>query len=234
VDFRMTNPTHREAERRSHLVAAEDRALALFEAIESGGLVAAGRSERDIDTDIYDLAREKFGVEKHWHKRVVRAGPNTLTISRHNPPVRVIDEDDIVYVDLGPVFEEWEADVGRSYVVGGDADKARLVADLPRVFARAQALYHASPDITGAAYYEEVGRLAAKAGWGFGGVIAGHVVGEFPHAHLPGDKELNRISPGNPEPMNALDGNGQVRHWILEVHLVDRERRFGGFYERLL
>ena len=25
-----------------------------------------------------------------------------------------------------------------------------------------------------------------------------------------------------------------TRHWIIRVHLVDRSRTFGGFYERLL
>jgi hypothetical protein len=36
------------------------------------------------------------------------------------------------------------------------------------------------------------------------------------------------------EPMRRRDANGQVCHWILEVHLVDRERQIGGFYEELL
>jgi vanillate O-demethylase monooxygenase subunit len=217
-----------EASRRASLIAAEERAVALFDAIETAGLVAAGRSERDVERDIYDLALARFGVEKHWHKRIVRAGSNTLTLAGDNPPVRTIGADDTVYVDLGPVFEEWEADVGRTYLTGDDANKARLIADLPQVFARAQAHYRASPGITGAAFYEDVRGFAQEAGWSFGGAIAGHVVGEFPHAHLPGDKELNRIAPRNPRPMSEPDGNGQIRHWILEIHLVDPAGQFGG------
>ena len=34
--------------------------------------------------------------------------------------------------------------------------------------------------------------------------------------------------------MRDPDALGQVKHWIIEVHLVDRARTFGGFYERLL
>jgi hypothetical protein len=30
------------------------------------------------------------------------------------------------------------------------------------------------------------------------------------------------------------DRAGNVAHWILEVHLVDREREIGGFFEQLL
>jgi Xaa-Pro dipeptidase len=227
----MPSPDH---ERRDALLAAEAKALALFEAIEANRLVAAGRSERDVEQDIYALARERFGVEKHWHKRIVRSGANTLTTATENPPVRTIEAGDIVYVDLGPVFEEWEADIGRTYLMGDDPIKSRLIADLERLFKLGQAHYHATPHITGSAFYAFVQGLAEDAGWRFGGVIAGHVVSEFPHARLPGDKELNRISPRNPLPMSDLDGLGQLRHWILEIHLVDRAGTFGGFYEQLL
>jgi Xaa-Pro dipeptidase len=34
--------------------------------------------------------------------------------------------------------------------------------------------------------------------------------------------------------MRDPDALGQPRYWIIEVHLVDRARSFGGFYERLL
>ena len=34
--------------------------------------------------------------------------------------------------------------------------------------------------------------------------------------------------------MNALDRNGNVRHWILEIHFVDRKLKIGGFFEQLL
>ena len=223
-----------EKERRSALLAAEAKALALFAAIEAERLVVPGRTEREVEQDIYTLAEKRFGVEKHWHKRIVRSGPNTLTTAGDNPAVRTIEPDDIVYVDLGPVFEEWEADIGRTYLMGNDPTKARLIADLERVFKRGQAHFHASPDMTGAALYTFVQGLAEDIGWRFGGVIAGHVVGEFPHARLPGDKELNRISPNNPMPMSDPDGLGQPRHWILEIHLVDRAGTFGGFYEQLL
>jgi hypothetical protein len=34
--------------------------------------------------------------------------------------------------------------------------------------------------------------------------------------------------------MSRLGKDGQKRHWILEIHLVDRARQIGGFYEQLL
>jgi len=220
---------------RQSLLEAEARAMAMFDAIERGGLVAPGRSEREVDAAIYALAERDFGVKVHWHKRVVRAGPNTLCTFYDDPPLRMIGPEDTVYVDLGPVFEEWEADIGRSYALGGDAEKKRLVADLSRVFERVQAHYHATPDITGDALYAAACRAAEAAGWLFGGVIAGHIVGQFPHAQrVPGDRDQHRIKRGNLKRMRDPDANGRERHWILEIHLVDKARTFGGFYERLL
>ncbi len=216
------------------LRVAEAQALALLDRIEQLGLIAPGRSEREVEQDIHALARDEFGVDKHWHKRILHAGVNGLATARENPPVLTIAEDDLVFLDLGPVFEQWEADVGRSYVVGGDPDKHRLVADLPAQFDKVKARFDADPDITGAELYAFACDSAAAAGWRFGGVIAGHVVGEFPHAHLPGDKDFYRINPENTTRLRDPDPLGQERFWILEIHLVDPEGRYGGFYERLM
>ncbi len=224
----------REPDRRNALIAAEAKAMALFDAIERARLIRPGRREREVERDIYALAEQEFCVTKHWHKRIVRTGANTLTIARDNPPIRTIGAHDIVYVDLGPVFEMWEADVGRSYVMGDDSVKKSLVCDLPRVFQRVQAHYQASTTITGADLFAYAEKVAEEFGWRFGGLIAGHIVSEFAHAQIPGDKNLNRIGPANARPMHEPDALGRERHWILEIHLVDRAHRFGGFYERLL
>jgi len=223
-----------ERRRRAALEAAEAKAFALLEEVEAAGLIAPGRSERDLEEDIAAIAARRFGVKKHWHKRIVRAGANALTSFSDNPPVRTIGTDDLVYLDLGPVFEMWEADVGKTYVLGEDPDKHRLVADLARLFADVGRHFQATPDITGAELYAAASAAAEGAGWSFGAKSAGHIVAEFPHAHVPGNKMWNRIAPGNTTRMRDPDGLGRVRHWILEIHLVDRARAFGGFYERLL
>jgi Xaa-Pro dipeptidase len=223
-----------EDSRRAELERAQAKALKLFDAIERDSLIRAGVSERQVEDQIGQLAEREFGVEKHWHKRIVRAGANSVTIAGDNPPVRTIAENDIVYVDLGPVFEAWEADIGKSYVLGDDPEKRRLVTDLPRIFEQVQSYYHRDPGMSGAELYAYAQNAARDAGWRFGGQIAGHIVSEFAHALIPGDKALNRISPQNPKPMTDPDGKGQNRHWILEIHLVAQDGSFGGFYERLL
>ncbi len=139
-----------EEVRLAELLAAEKKAEALFDAIEAGGLIAAGRTERAVERDIYALAEQSFGVAKHWHKRIVRAGVNTLSIFADDPPIRELGTDDTVFIDLGPVFDEWEADVGRTYVIGNDPLKQKLWRDLPVTFDAIHQYFKDHEDVTGA------------------------------------------------------------------------------------
>lgn len=223
-----------DAARFAQLIAAEERALQMLAAIEAAGFVAPGRSESTVDADIAALAEREFGVARHWHKRLVRTGLNTLCVFADTPPERVIGDDDTVYLDLGPVFEDWEADIGQTYAVGDDPARRALVAALPEVFAEISAHARADPDITGAALYDFAVNAAERRGYHFGGKIAGHNIGEFPHLTWPGEREQTRIYPDNPTRLSDPDHLGRPRHWIIEVHLVAPDRTFGGFYERLL
>lgn len=229
----MTSPAD-EATRVARLREAQSMARQLFDAIDETGLIRPGISERDLSDAIKSLAADLLGVERHWHKRVIRAGSNALLPYHANPPLRVIEADDIVYADLGPIFGEWEADFGRTYVLGDDPDKCRLRDTLPVVFAAGRAHFEATPDITGEQLFEFMVDEGHRHGWSWGGTIAGHLVGEFPHELAEGDEDYSRITPGNDRPMRGVDRSGKIRHWILEVHLIDREREIGGFYEELL
>jgi hypothetical protein len=42
------------------------------------------------------------------------------------------------------------------------------------------------------------------------------------------------IRHGNDQLLREPDDDGLVRHWILEIHFVDRRRMIGGFFEQLL
>jgi Xaa-Pro aminopeptidase len=223
-----------ESRRRDEILRAQNTALALFEDIEALGLIAPSRTEKDVERDVFALAKSKYGVKRHWHKRVIRAGPNTMTIYRDDPPDRAIAADDIVYADLGPVFGEWEADFGRTFVVGDNPMKLRLRDALPEMFRRGRAYFESQDALTGAELFDFMRRTAAEDGWIFGGEIAGHIIGEFPHTNVPARKSDGRIAPGNHTRLRDPDALGQTRHWILEVHLIDPTRSFGGFYEELM
>jgi Xaa-Pro aminopeptidase len=222
-----------EDDRAAGLLAAQNSALALFREIERS-LLRPGLTERALSREVHELAAAMFGVKAHWHKRVIRSGANTLMPYNESPKDRAIQEDDILFVDLGPVFEAWEADFGRTYVLGNDPAKLRLRDDLEPIFNKAKARFKAHPDITGAELYDLATGLAEEVGWQFGGSIAGHLVGEFPHETIDGARLESYIAPGNTTPMCRTDKAGRQCHWILEIHLTDPVRGFGGFYEQLL
>jgi Xaa-Pro dipeptidase len=218
----------------SELLAAQVKAEALFAEVVDRGLVSAGKLESELTEEIHALAQSRFGVRRHWHKRIARAGPNTLLTYYEDSTDRRITADDIVYLDFGPVFEEWEADFGRTYVVGSDPDKHRLVADLSRAFACGKNFYQQSPNLTAGQLYDYVEGLAADYGWQWGAKTAGHLIGHFPHETKPQDPDRLRIRHGNTISLREPDTNGRPRHWILEIHFVDRVRQIGGFFEELL
>jgi Xaa-Pro dipeptidase len=228
----MTTTTERD--RVQSLRDAEGRAKALFDEVVERGLIVPGVRERELSDQIRTLANELFDVRRFWHKRVVRAGVNTMEPYDSNPPDRRLEADDIVFLDFGPLFVDWEADFGRTYVLGDDPVKHRLADDLPRIWELGRAHFAANPTITGAQLFDHVTGLIADAGWGHATSHAGHLIGEFPHERINGDEVASYIAPGSDGPMRRPDAAGRDCHWILEVHLVDRERGFGGFFEQLL
>lgn len=218
----------------AELVKAEQKAAALFAHIETTGMVQPGKTEKELNAEIYALARDMFGVKKHWHKRIVRAGKNTLEPYRENPPNLVLQEDDILFFDFGPVFEQWEADFGRTYVIGHNPDKLRLAHDVKSAWHACKQWFDAQPEVTGAALYAQAVAEAQRLGWEFGANIAGHLIGKFPHEKLDPRQRDNYICAANKQSMALPDKSGKLRHWILEIHLVDREKQIGGFFEQLL
>jgi Xaa-Pro dipeptidase len=223
-----------EETRAAELLEAQSKAVQLFNQIEARGLIRPGITEKDLNADIYALAKEMFGIDTYWHKRIVRAGSNTLLPYAENPPDLTLGTDDILFLDLGPVFEHWEADFGRTFVLGSDPLKHKMQQDVSRAFAQGKRYFNETPDITSSELFSYTISMAEEFGWEFGGTIAGHLIGQFPHERIAGDKVTLYVHPDSHLPMRSLDEKGQKRHWILEIHFVDREHQIGGFYEELL
>ena len=230
----MEKPVADEKVRVERLLDAQDKAAHLFDEIEQRGMIRAGVGEKQLSDEIHDLAGEMFGVTRHWHRRIVRAGENTLLPFQERPPDRVIAADDIVFCDLGPIFEKWEADFGRTFVLSNDPDKVSVRDALPRVWRAGRDYFERHPDVTGAELFDYVVGVARVEGFEWGSRIAGHLVGEFPHKKIAGTATEWYIMPKSNKPMRRTDPSGRRCHWILEIHLIDPQRRFGGFYEQLL
>jgi Xaa-Pro dipeptidase len=217
-----------------NLIEAEKKADDLFLEIERRGLIVAGKSERDLNSEIFALADELFQIKKYWHKRIVRSGPNTLAPYDDNPPDLIIQADDILFLDFGPILEEWEADLGRTYVLGNDPVKHKLKNDIVAAWREIRDWFFMQTELTCAQFYNYSVAVAERNGWEYGSEIAGHLIGKFPHERLePGDYNLY-IHPQNHNSMFNLDELGNKRNWILELHFVHREKQIGSFFEQLL
>lgn len=225
--------TSRE-ERNKSLRDAETKAAALFSKIEDQKLVQSGKTEKELNKEVYDLAFEMYGIKKYWHKRIVRAGRNTLCPYRENPPDLTIQEDDIMFFDFGPVFEDWEADYGRTYVLGDDSSKHKIKADVEECWSIGKEYFESNSDVTGRGLFEFVSGLAEERGWEYGQEHCGHLIGNFPHERIQGEEVINYLHPDNDIRMRDPDKNGGIRDWILEIHFVDKEREIGSFFEQLL
>ena len=213
---------------------AQRKAEALFAEIRAQSLIRPWAKESEINESVYAPAGSMYGISRYWHERILRAGRNTLAPYDENPPDLTVGEDDIVFLDFGAVFEEGEADFGRTYVVGNDPLKHKLRRDIEEAFASGKQYFHEYSEITAAEPYAHAQQLAERAGWEHGGPIAGHRIGKFPHEKISGDKVTLYVHSKNHNRMRLPDASGRKRHWIFEIHFADRPGEIGGFYKELL
>jgi Xaa-Pro aminopeptidase len=217
------------------LTEAQEITIQIFEAVEKSNLIIAGKSEAQLSLEVCALATEKFNIESHWHKKIVRAGKNTMCIYPDNPPNETIQADDIVILDFGPIVDGYEADLGRTYIIGNDAKKLKIKYDVEKAWYETQAWYKEQTSLKSSDLFKYVVDKANENGYTFGGEIAGHIVGKFPHEQPldPASLELD-IHPKNNNDLFLLDTNGDERHWILELLFIDEENEIGGYFEQLL
>lgn len=217
------------------LLLAQRRTLHLFDMIEKTGLIRPGKTEEQLVAQIRELASVGFGIEEHWHKMIVRTGRNTTAIFREDPPDEMIRENDILFIDLGPIVEGCETDLGRTYLLGNDPVKLKLKQDVEQAWYAIQKWVLSKKKLTGAALFDHVVKTAHEYGWTFVGDIAGHIVGKYPHEQPLDPKSLELdIHPGNHHDIFQKDAHGEERHWILELQFIDKARGIGAYFEQLL
>ena len=217
------------------LLHAQKIAAELFEMVEKTHLIVAGKSEEQLRNEVTNLAKEKFGVEQHWHKKIVRTGVNTMSIYPDNPADRIIQHDDILFIDFGIVVDGWESDYARTYVLGNDPGKLKLKNDVEKAWQETQAWYKKQTTLEASALFQFAVDQAKRYGWKFGGQIAGHIVGKYPHEQPADPKSLELdVHPTNNHNLFIPDSNGNPRHWILEMHFIDEKNKIGAYMEQLL
>ncbi|MFF5767236.1 M24 family metallopeptidase [Streptomyces tanashiensis] len=231
----MTVPDRMDERLRAlRLREAERMAEGVFTRAVKDGVIAPGRYESEVDSDIRDIARRVAGPLLGGEGRLVRSGPHTALPTGQAAPDRLIAENDVAVVDLSPLLAAHETSFAQTVVLGDDPRRHRLVEDLRGLFTDGREAFRSRENITGGQLHAQVLALAAKAGWELTtwhvGRLTGSAVGDA------GDttREEELIAPHNSTPLRRRDQAGFPAHWVMEIQLVDEHRGFGGTLKQLL
>ncbi|OQM29406.1 M24 family metallopeptidase [Leptospira interrogans] len=216
-----------------YLKEAQEKAEVLFSLIDEKQLIKANKTEKQLSEEIYQLAKESIGISKFWHKKIVRAGINSVLPYDFNPKNSFIQEDDIVWVDFGPIFNSYEADLGRTYVLGNDPEKVKIKEATKITWHETRDYYISKEKISGKELFEFVTEKALENGFLFGNDIAGHLIDQFSHNKLHKKTPLNYICSDNYTDLKN-QYEGKDRFWVLEIHFINKEKTYGSFFEQLL
>jgi Xaa-Pro aminopeptidase len=163
-----------------------------------------------------------LGMDRIWHPPKIRFGANTLRkYNEKSDGDTVLGDDDIYFIDIGPVFRGHEGDVGATFTTGSDPEKAACAAAVKTLSDDVSRAWKAG-GLSGVSLYDYADRRAKEMGWILNLDILGHRVSDFPHSiYKAGD-------------LGAFDRVPVPGIWILEIQIAHPEKPFGAFYEDLL
>lgn len=188
---------------------------------EIAARVEPGMIEEDAVAMAKDILKS-HGMLRGWHGVYVRFGSNTTkTFGAESEPGVVLGENDIFFIDIGPVFEKWEGDGGDTFVVGTDADRSRCAEDARKLFHTVRKKW-LSDGSSGKDLYDFAVDGARKMGWELNMDLSGHRLSDFPHSAIY-DGPLADVG-FRPSPLL----------WVLEIHIRHPEEPYGAFFEDML
>jgi Xaa-Pro aminopeptidase len=202
------------------ILSARKRSWEALHAIASR--LRPGMTEEEGRELAQQMLRER-GSAKIWHRPHVRFGKNTL-LSYGSPsePNVVLQEEDVFFLDLGPIFDGFEGDVGATFQVGSNPEHARIIRDGQAIFAEVKEKWR-TEKLTGEALYDFARQITEPLGWKLTLEEAnGHRLSDFPHAiYFKGG-------------ISELGFTPAAQKWVLEIQIRHPELPFGAFHEDLL
>ncbi len=183
--------------------------------------VHPGMAEEEAKAIARDTLTE-MGMRRGWHHIIVRCGPNTTKdfMERSEPGV-VLGENDIFFVDIGPIYGDTEGDAGETFVFGDDPDHLRAKKEVRLIWDQVRHTWF-SEGTSGKELYDHAIEVAAGYGWKLNMDLSGHRLSDYPHsAHYDG-------------PLAEVAFRPNPNLWVLEIAIAHPERTFGAFYEDLL
>lgn len=180
----------------------------------------AGMTEKEGRT-LLESMLDDSGLEKRWHPTKMRMGVNTTLSFRDISQDYTLEENDIFFADVGPVYYNHEGDYGESFVIGNNP-RLKHLADATKIIFYATQKAWKEQNLTGKALYEFATKEALKLKLRLNSDMYGHRLGDFPHA-VHTKAKLGDI-PFKPSP----------NLWVLEIHVIDDELKRGAFFEDIL
>jgi Xaa-Pro aminopeptidase len=202
------------------LIEARDKTLEVI--LEAQKQIHPGLCEKDARNLVSDI-QTRLGAPKSWHPPQIRFGANTLLpfgkVGLENP---VLAENDIYFLDIGPIFNGHEGDVGRTFSVGKNPLMHKCVHDVEAIWNDVRHQWKEFSK-TGADLYQYAQSRAQELGWILNLEKAnGHRISDFPHAaKMRGSIDILNFAPTS-------------NRWILEIQIRHSELPIGAFYEDLL
>jgi Xaa-Pro aminopeptidase len=199
----------------------ETRAKAQQAVSRIAAQVQAGMLEEDANKMVIATLQE-LGATKAFHKPYIRFGSNTTkTFGADSDPGIRLGEDDIFFIDVGPVWEEYEGDAGDTFVTGSNPELKRCAHDAKLIF-NAVAQKWKAEKATGVELYHHAEQMAKDLGWVLNLDLGGHRLGDYSSAeHYEG-------------PLSEISFHPSPNFWMVEIHIRHPEKQFGAFYEDLL
>lgn len=185
--------------------------------------IQAGMTEADA-REVYKHILKQNKIEKNWHPPKIRFGPNsTKSFKEISDESYILKCDDIFFLDIGPIIDGYEVDVGKTFQIGNvNNSYLKIISDGEEIFQITKNKF-ISEDLKGPDLYLFAESEAKKRGWTMIDEGAnGHRVGDFPH-HVYYKGSLKGFT-------EKLVPN----LWILEIQLTDANKNFGSFTEDVL
>lgn len=165
---------------------------------------------------------QQSGVERLWHPVIIRFGVNTCKIySEPSEKDTLLQENDIFFIDLGPVYVGHEGDVGATFVVGNNVEQQHCAAAAQELFERVRRHWLLA-QCSGSDLYQYAEQQAAALGYELNLAIKGHRLCDYPHKLYAG---------GN---LGDFGGTPRPGVWVLEIQIKHPTLPIGAFYEDVL
>ncbi|WP_372655248.1 M24 family metallopeptidase [Halobacteriovorax sp.] len=183
--------------------------------------IKPGMSELD-GHKVIDQVLNDLGCEKKWHPSKFRIGENTLKSFKEKSDLSIIlQENDIFFIDIGPVFYDHEGDYGETFVVG-NSEKYNNIKNASEKIFKLASIAAEKDKLTGSALYDYAESCAHELGYKFNDQMKGHRLGDFPHAIFT----RSNLADTSIVPQGNL--------WVLEVLITHPTEKFGAFFEDLI